>query len=1234
MRKLSFLLFLPIVFFAYNLNQNRYFITQDQGFFKLYRTIGAMAKDITGKGIIWVEEIEILPKFLLADLVNKRLWYKIDAEFSETETLSFRKDIPGGSYTSGGFLSSMVGLELLDASIQNIRTTTTARILLSTSNGVYLTTNTGSTWAGQQLTLLPGYIPQVCASPVDIATTAVASAMMYGLWNNGVIYRRTFLATSNWGRFADILYDYQNMETAGADPNVPPNWKRVDDTNNYISRTQEHARSSATGNDTIGVQYSIKVYAHNSKGNYYAKYPMTDTLSRKIIELYVYFVPVSGVEEYVSGVITIIQNNKKLDLLLKNWCFSPLKTPDKVIDYLSVNKWNRISVWCDFDNGKAVIYGSSKAYEMDMDTTSITGTELRLRAPIENGYTYYIDDISIRPWIFDLVGHRNIKEKVYASTSDGIYRCDSTVWVKEFHYKGAPTYLVSDPVGTFYAFLDPEAKKVYFKETNWTEITNDLPNTNEYYSIAIDRSGNVYVGSNNYVYRWLKGTTNWTNLKNGFDNHGMRDYVKLIKNIAPISPETIYVANHNGVYCTYDSGKVWREDNDRKVEPAVGFATPTQIARLDSIFENCIYPVVTGNIGIPPDVDKDSVIHLLFMEIRDTLGDGSNNWRCSYWSSVNQFSPHVNPNSNKAEIIYVDYRTFFTKITPTVDTILTNLTDMVSWWADNNEEFWLNRIFVRYAYHKYYFAEGDNTSAFNFNLAISFDWSTDLVSPFNYTTESLRASQITYAYTMYLVGKYGHPVINELLKIKGYKVVDPMLGRRDSVILKGIESLDTLLIRKGSSFKVSLIDFAKAIVFKNIPKLPNVLFESIHCTLATYYNTFRGPFDPTNGQMYLTSRVIIFDNSFITKYGTNIARFNGGNTNDFVLTLVKEKSGVKDTIVQDITLDGVKNLYDLDLSEIQSGNIDNLYLIVNNVSTRGTDPRYAKFFITQDRSIDPTVFFGVIRSPIADRYARLFLYSRKKLFSDVGSETPIFTMLGKSLNMAYFDTLKNGTRIYTADFVIPARADTITIKAEDKAGNEYTFKYPVTIEYVKKGGNYTVSNFNIYIPEGAFNGALTLISSKNSIFISEDFLKPVTLTIPVPENMEGVAVYKLTGPNTFEEIEGVKVGDFIQVKITDGGTYILGDGFTKEKDIKTGVVFFTVNPKRLKFSLEKASNIEISIFDISGRHIQTLEKGRFAPGVYEITEIENKIGKLSSGIYFVLLKTDFGFYSRKLVNLR
>ncbi len=745
MRKI-FILFIVLftnIISPYELNQEKIFWTQDQGFHKEYRIVNTKAKDVSGKVILWVEEIEIKPKFLLADLVNKRLWYKIDAKFSESETLSFRKDIPAGSYTNGGFLASMVGLELLDAYIQNIWGTTTARILLSTSNGIYMTQNTGSTWAGQQLAQLPGYVPQVCASPVNLTSATLGNAMMYGLWNNGVVYRRTFLANSNWSKFADILYDYEDMEQAGTDPNVPPTWERVNDVNNYISRTKEHARSPFTGNDTVNVQYSIKVYANNSKGNYYAKYPMVDTLSRKIIEIYVYLPSITGVDEYVSGIITIIQNGKKLDLLLRNWSFSPLKSPDKVIDYLSVNNWNRISIWCDFDNGKAIVYGTSKYYEMDMDTTSITGNEIRLRAPIENGYTYYVDDISIRPWIYDLVGHTSIKEKVYASTSDGIYRCDSTVWVKEFHYKGAPKYIVSDPVGSYYAFLDPEAKKVYFKETNWVDVTYDLPNTNEYYSIAIDKSGNLYVGSNNYLYRLIKGSSNWVNLKNGFDNYGLHDYVKLIKQIAPVSPETIYVANHNGVYCTYDSGNTWIQDNDENVEKNVSLIP--LISKADSIFENNIYPILTTKLAFPSDVNNDGAIHLVLLDIIDTLADGMHNWCYSFFNPVDL--DLYNAYSNKSEVIYWDYQLLGKNYDNSIKDISRTMTLLIHYNYDEDEEEWIDNILKQYGVYLTYFGEG--------NFAGNYSVSGYLKNASN--------SSAGFTFALYLYENYGNNLIKDIL---------------------------------------------------------------------------------------------------------------------------------------------------------------------------------------------------------------------------------------------------------------------------------------------------------------------------------------------------------------------------------------------------------------------------------------------------------------------------------------
>lgn len=74
------------------------------------------------------------------------------------------------------------------------------------------------------------------------------------------------------------------------------------------------------------------------------------------------------------------------------------------------------------------------------------------------------------------------------------------------------------------------------------------------------------------------------------------------------------------------------------------------------------------------------------------------------------------------------------------------------------------------------------------------------------------------------------------------------------------------------------------------------------------------------------------------------------------------------------------------------------------------------------------------------------------------------------------------------------------------------------------------------------------------------------------------------------------------------------------------------NPStNIKFYLSKDSEIELSVFNLTGNKVQTLAKGFYRSGVYEINfDAKN----LSSGIYFYKLQTKFGSTTKKMILIK
>ena len=80
------------------------------------------------------------------------------------------------------------------------------------------------------------------------------------------------------------------------------------------------------------------------------------------------------------------------------------------------------------------------------------------------------------------------------------------------------------------------------------------------------------------------------------------------------------------------------------------------------------------------------------------------------------------------------------------------------------------------------------------------------------------------------------------------------------------------------------------------------------------------------------------------------------------------------------------------------------------------------------------------------------------------------------------------------------------------------------------------------------------------------------------------------------------------------------------KDLELLVTTPIRNEIRISYTLSKTSSVQITLYDILGRKVQTLIKRTDSPGRREVTRTVN----LPSGTYFVRLKTPDKTQSRKL----
>ncbi len=75
---------------------------------------------------------------------------------------------------------------------------------------------------------------------------------------------------------------------------------------------------------------------------------------------------------------------------------------------------------------------------------------------------------------------------------------------------------------------------------------------------------------------------------------------------------------------------------------------------------------------------------------------------------------------------------------------------------------------------------------------------------------------------------------------------------------------------------------------------------------------------------------------------------------------------------------------------------------------------------------------------------------------------------------------------------------------------------------------------------------------------------------------------------------------------------------------------------RIKFSLENAGAVELTIFDLAGRRVATLQQGLMAAGDHHVTwNGTNKSGStVPTGHYTYVLKTSRGQLARSMILLK
>lgn len=179
-------------------------------------------------------------------------------------------------------------------------------------------------------------------------------------------------------------------------------------------------------------------------------------------------------------------------------------------------------------------------------------------------------------------------------------------------------------------------------------------------------------------------------------------------------------------------------------------------------------------------------------------------------------------------------------------------------------------------------------------------------------------------------------------------------------------------------------------------------------------------------------------------------------------------------------------------------------------------------------------------------------------------------------------------------------------------GAPYLEDYPDIIDTV--GGSIPILKYNVLSTAGiAYTG-----SFNNSPSIGQ----LVYLAFPFE-------TINLAADRTNVMTAALKYFGFIQTSIGDDFTYLPMNNKLNQNYPNP------FNPStKISYELYKKQNVQLKVYDLLGREVQTLINETQYPGKYEVTFDTSNLGGLSSGIYFYKLLTESYSDVKKMVLLR
>ncbi|MEO0253889.1 MAG: T9SS type A sorting domain-containing protein [candidate division WOR-3 bacterium] len=308
----------------------------------------------------------------------------------------------------------------------------------------------------------------------------------------------------------------------------------------------------------------------------------------------------------------------------------------------------------------------------------------------------------------------------------------------------------------------------------------------------------------------------------------------------------------------------------------------------------------------------------------------------------------------------------------------------------------------------------------------------------------------------------------------------------------------------------------------------------------------------------------------------------------------------------------------------------------------------------------PYPILMVFQNPAIDNFVDVYLWSRRKVYKDVNEEGVELTISEGGRVIDVDENLTNlagsaPIALFTTSKELQRKSAIYNFNAyvEDTTGNGTNIVVSVPVFYVTGGGIFASSDGSIkvnipsninnsfmltlsrndkiafdYIIPGSAEGYSDIITiGRNGKVISSNFR--VEIIDPSLKN-EGVTLYRYESGIGWIPVEGIvdrNEGKFLFETNTFGVFQVRSGGGGLNTPLIKAPPIMKKEEAKISFYIPVKKNVELSIYNSSGRKISKLLKGEKEPGIYEFT-----LNIPSQGTYFIVADIEgFSTIKKKVI---